>query len=255
MISGRLAQLVFGATAYTLVDEHLYLEAGAYRGLSARWLDNVGLYPANDAHVQGVAPYWRAAWQVTADDHYFSLGTFGLDVTMQPDPAATATNRYTDAALDATYQYTPKAPAAIIVNASLIHERQQLGASFSSGAAGSPTNHLDALEIDASFVWRQTFSAGVGLFDVSGSRDSVLYTPAPLSGSLAGSPETRGCTLQLEYVPFGKIDSPLRPWVNVRLGLQYTAYARFNGGAANYDGFGRSASGNGSLFLFAWLAF
>jgi hypothetical protein len=255
VISGTLAQLVIGATAYTLIDEHVYLEAGAYRGLSDRRLGNLGLYPANNAHVQGGAPYWRAAWQVTADDHYFSFGSFGLDVTMQPDPAAPATNRYTDAALDVTYQYTPKGPGAIVVNASLIHERQRLGASFSSGAADNPSNHLDALEIDASFIWRQTWSAGVGLFDLSGGRDLVLYAPAPLSGSFAGSPDTRGATLQLEYVPFGKIDSWLRPWVNVRIGLQYTAYARFNGGTANYDGFGRSASGNDSLFLFAWLAF
>lgn len=255
VISGTLAQLVIGATAYALVDEHVYLEAGAYRGLSDRWLGNVGLYPANNAHVQGGAPYWRAAWQVTADDHYFSFGTFGLAVTLQPDPAAPATNRYTDAALDATYQYTPKGPGALVVNASLIHERQQLGASFSSGAADNPTNHLDALEIDSSFIWRQTWSAGVGLFDLSGGRDLARYAAAPLSGSSAGSPDTRGATLQLEYVPFGKIDSSLRPWVNVRIGLQYTVYARFNGETANYDGFGRSASGNDSLFLFAWLAF
>src|SRR5246127_3048392 len=140
VISGTLAQLVLGATAYALIDEHVYLEGGGYRGLSGRWLDNVGLYPADNARVQGGAPYWRAAYQRTRDDHYFSFGTFGIDVTMQPDPASPATNRYTDTALDATYQYTPKGPAAVVVNASLIHERQQLGASFSSGAADSPTN-------------------------------------------------------------------------------------------------------------------
>lgn len=255
VISGTLAQLVIGATAYALIGEHVYLETGAYRGLSDRWLDNVGLHAADSAHVEGFAPYWRAAYQMTKDDHYFSVGTFGLDVTMQPDPASPATNRYTDAALDATYQYTPKGPAAIAVNASLIHERQQLGASFSAGAADNPANRLDALEIDASFIWRQTWSAGLGLFDVSGGHDLALYGPAPLSGSRAGSPDTRGTTLQLEYVPFGKSDSWMHPWVNIRVGLQYTVYARFNGGTADYDGFGRSASGNNSLFLFAWLAF
>jgi len=255
VISGTLAQRVLGATAYTMIHEHLYLEAGAYRGLSDRWLDNVGLFPADNVHVRGGAPYWRAAWQASAADHYFSVGTFGLDITVQPDPAAPATNRYSDAALDATYQYTPQGPGAVVVNASLIHERQQLGASLASGAADNPVNHLEALEIDASYIWRQTFSAGLGLFDVNGGRDPALYAPAPLSGSLSGSPDTRGATLQLEYVPFGKVDSWLHPWANLRLGLQYTAYARFNGGTANYDGFGRSASANNSWFLFYWLAF
>jgi hypothetical protein len=56
VISGTLAQLVIGATAYALIDEHVYLEAGAYRGLSGRWLDDVGLYPADNAHVEGGAP-------------------------------------------------------------------------------------------------------------------------------------------------------------------------------------------------------
>jgi len=46
-----------------------------------------------------------------------------------------------------------------------------------------------------------------------------------------------------------------RPWANARVGLQYTGYLRFNGGTANYDGFGRSAGQNDSLFLFLWMAF
>jgi hypothetical protein len=45
------------------------------------------------------------------------------------------------------------------------------------------------------------------------------------------------------------------PWVNVRVGLQYTGYLKFNGGTSDYDGFGRTAHQNNSLFLFSWLAF
>jgi len=37
--------------------------------------------------------------------------------------------------------------------------------------------------------------------------------------------------------------------------LQYTIYSLFNGGTTNYDGFGHDASGNKTLFLYAWLAF
>jgi hypothetical protein len=43
--------------------------------------------------------------------------------------------------------------------------------------------------------------------------------------------------------------------MNVRLGLQYTGYLKFNGGSSNYDGSGRSASQNNSLFLYYWFLF
>jgi hypothetical protein len=258
VISGGLGQLVLGATAYTMIHDHVYLEAGAYKGLSDRWLGNVGLYPANNAHVNGAAPYWRAAYQFSKGEHgehYFSVGTFGLDVKMQPDPTAPDTDHYTDVAFDATYQYTPEGPGAILANASLIHEKQQLNATFNGGGSDNATNHLNALELDVSYAYRQTWSAGVGLFDISGGTDLTRYGAAPLSGSNNGSPDTRGYTLQFECVPLGKMQSWGRPWVNLRVGLQYTGYLRFNGGTSNYDGFGRSASQNNSLFLFSWMAF
>jgi len=263
-VIGGLGGVVAGATAYTMIHDHVYLEAGAYKGLSDRWLGNVGLYPDNNVHINGAAPYWRAAYQFTTGargEHYFSVGTFGMDVKMQPDVAVPDTDHYTDVALDATYQYTPEGPGAILVNASLIHEKQQLNATFNAGGSANATNHLNALEIDASYAYRQTWSAGLGLFDTSGSRDLNpvtgvgLYTPGAFSGSNNGSPDTRGATMQFECVPLGKMQSWGRPWVNLRVGLQYTAYLRFNGGTSNYDGFGRSASQNNSLFLFSWMAF
>ena len=59
----------------------------------------------------------------------------------------------------------------------------------------------------------------------------------------------------MEFIPFGKINSILRPYLNVRTGLQYTMYTRFNGGTSNYDGNGRSASQNDTLYGYVWLAF
>jgi len=37
--------------------------------------------------------------------------------------------------------------------------------------------------------------------------------------------------------------------------VQYTAYGRFNGASKNYDGFGRNASDNNTLFIYTWLAY
>ena len=42
---------------------------------------------------------------------------------------------------------------------------------------------------------------------------------------------------------------------NLRVGAQYTAYSRFNGASRNYDGFGRDARDNDTLFLYLWAAY
>ena len=45
------------------------------------------------------------------------------------------------------------------------------------------------------------------------------------------------------------------PFANLKIGLRSTIYTRFNGGTTNYDGFGRNASGNNTLFLYSWMEF
>ncbi|MBV9696510.1 MAG: cytochrome C, partial [Gammaproteobacteria bacterium] len=201
------------------------------------------------------APYWRVAYQGGSDPYYFSVGAFGLSAKLQPDPTVPATDRFTDVAFDATFQYVNEGRSALTVNAAVIHESASLGASFAAGATGSDSNHLTSSHLDATYTWQQTWSVGAGVFDVSGGSDSTLYAPDPVDGSLAGSPDTQGYIVQLEWIPLGKSTSWARPWVNVRLGLQYTGYTKFNGSGSNYDGFGRAASDNNSLFLFYWMAF
>ena len=92
------------------------------------------------------------------------------------------------------------------------------------------------------------------MFQTTGSSDPSLYAPGDVDGSASGKPDSNGYLIQLEYVPFGKADSLHRPWLNVRVGLQYTGYSKFNGGSSNYDGSGRSASDNDTLFAFLWVA-
>jgi len=202
VIFGALAQVVAGATGYTMIHDRLYLEAGAYWGLSDRWLDNVGLYPSNNAQLKGAAPYWRAVYQVPKDTYYFSLGAFGLDVKQQPDPTVPDTNRFTDFGVDATYQYTPDGPGAVLATASFIHERQNLTAIFNAGGSDNPTGHLDAFRMDASYMYAQTYSVGFGLFDITSGTDLTYYggltgsiygrpTPAATSGSSSTCPSAR----------------------------------------------------------------
>jgi hypothetical protein len=255
LLEGGLAQTVLGATLYVMVHDHVYVEGGVYRNLSDRWLRNVGLGPDDNPHINGVAPYWRLAYQVSKDPYYFSIGTFGIQAELQPDTTVPDKDRYTDVGFDATFQQTNGTRSAVTVNASYIHEKQNLAATFNAGGADAVSNHLNTLRVDASFAYLQTWSVSGGVFDITGGADQTFYAPAPLSGSNNGLPDTRGYILQFEWVPLGKQASWGRPWVNVRFGLQYTGYLKFNGGKSDYDGSGRSASQNNSLFLFSWMAF
>ena len=254
LIEGGLAQTVLGVTAYAMIHDHVYLEAGVYRNLSDHWLSNMGLTADDNPHIDGVAPYWRLTYQTSHEAHYFSLGTFGLEAKLQPDTTVPDIDRYTDFGFDATYQYADSNPSAVTVNASYIHEDRDLRATANAGGASGASHHLDTARVDASYIYNQTWSAGAGLFDIRGDQDPLQYGPGAFYGSAAASPDTRGYLLQFEYVPFGKGDSWGRPWVNVRLGLQYTGFLRFNGASSNYDGAGRSAGQNNSLFLFLWMA-
>ena len=253
LIEGGLAQTVLGVTAYTMIHKHVYLEAGVYRDIGDRWLSNLGLTPDDNPHMKGVAPYWRLAYQLDNGAQYFSVGTFGLSGRFQPDPTVPDQDRFTDIGFDGVYQYTAQ-EYSVTLQASDIHENQNLTATFNAGGSDNPRDHLNTFRTDASFVYRQTWGFTGGIFDIRGTTDATLNGPGDVSGSANGSPDSRGYILQLDYVPFGKMTSWARPWVNFRLGLQYTGYTRFNGGVSNYDGSGRSARQNNSVFLFYWFA-
>jgi hypothetical protein len=84
----------------------------------------------------------------------------------------------------------------------------------------------------------------------------VLYTTgSDLTNSVNGKPNSNAFIIEADWVPFGKVDSWMAPWANLKLGIQYTIYTRFNGGSKNYDGFGRNASANNTLYIFAWMVF
>jgi hypothetical protein len=93
------------------------------------------------------------------------------------------------------------------------------------------------------------------MFRSRGTRDPDLFTPEEDGGSRTGKPDTAGYIVQADWTPFGKESSWGAPYANLRLGVQYTIYTKFNGAAHDYDGFGRDASDNDTLLAFAAVAF
>jgi hypothetical protein len=254
LIEGALAQEVYGLTAYTLIDEQYYLEGGFYRSLPDRALSMLGVGAGSVSPFHGVAPYWRAAYRFKQGRSYGSLGVFGLDLHQYPGDVSVGADHYTDIGFDASYGYT-QGRHGLLLQATQLHEVQQLPASLALGNVGQGSNQLNTTRINAQYTLAQTYAFSTALFRIYGGSDTTLYAPTAISGSADGSPNSRGYILQAEYIPFGKAKSWLRPYVNVRLGLQYTYYTEFNGGGANYDGSGRSAHDNNTLYAFAWFAF
>ena len=164
------------------------------------------------------------------------------------------TDRFLDAGLDAQYQFNGD-PHSASVQAAWIHEDQRLSASQALGFAANSSNTLDFFKFKASYVYQQTYGAAVSYFATSGSTDTGLFAPAPITGSANGKPNSNGWIFELDWLPFMKSPLEIAPWAQAKLSLQYVAYGKFNGASRNYDGFGRNASDNDTLFLHAWFAF
>ena len=72
-----------------------------------------------------------------------------------------------------------------------------------------------------------------------------MRSSMPLTGSANNSPDTNGYLLEVNYLP----------WLNTKLQAQYVGYQKFNGQSTNYDGSGRNASDNNTMYLLVWLNF
>ena len=255
-INGFFATQSLGTTVYAMIDDTAYLEAGGYRKFSNRLQADFGVVDPQLEHgIDGGAPYWRAALQRTMGAHYASIGVLGFAPDAQsPQERSVGSDNYTDLGFDATYQFADGGPHTFNAYASDVREKQRLFATTALGGSSSVANDLNQLNVSGQYVYRQTYSLQVAYFETAGNFNRALYAPSPWFGSANGSPDSRGYILQLECVPFGKVDSFARPLLNLRVGLQYTGYTRFNGGGADYDGFGHSAHENNTLFLFLWAA-
>lgn len=253
MLDGGLEHSVVGASVYALWDKSWYAEFAVYKSLSASTLDFLGIDPADTNRVFGLAPYWRFAWQKSFDGQYVSIGTFGLYSAVYPgrDRSSGETDNYLDWGFDATYQFLGTRKHVASVNAALINERRTMNATMAMGEADNLHQQLHTAKINASYYYDQTYGFTLGYFNTWGSRDQTYYG----EDSRTGKPNTSGIVAQIDWTPFGKADSFAAPWINLRLGLQYTAYMKFNGSSNNYDGSGRDASANNTIYGFVWLAF
>ncbi len=261
MLSSGFNQNALGYTAYAWWDNALYAEAGVYTTLSSWALGRIG-NGYGVGSTTSPAPYVRVAYEKQWGDHSAHIGTIFMHADVNPvtDTMATTSafgqDHYTDIAFDIGYQYVGGSDHIFTFDAIYTHENQNLTGSAAMEGEGLGSNYsLNQIRANASYWYKNTYGATVAWQNTWGPMNPVLYSPGPLYGSANGKPNSNAFILEADWVPFGKEDSWLKPFANLKLGIQYTIYTQFNGGSSNYDGFGHNASGNNTLLLFAWLVF
>ncbi len=274
---------VAGITAYAYLNKTWYGELGFYGTADGAFrLFREGMNDADITRLQGYNPYWRFAYTREWGAHNLMLGTTGmlarvydgLDIS---DPSnSDSYNQVRTTGIDMQYQYildphTFTAQLAYMQQVTNYSANAMLGASAYVQADGatpvapfSPSDTADTIRLKLAYTYMARYGGSFSVFDRSGSTstnqqtsgydgsagggittDPAFTTSQRVSGNLAGNPATSGVTLEAFYLPLQ----------NLRVGAQYTAYSKFNGASSNYDGFGRNASDNNTLFLYAWLAF
>lgn len=261
LISGGLGQAALGLTAYAWFDSKFYLEAGGYSTPSAGTLHWLGADPSDPGNIHGIAPYGRIAFQTDLAGGTFEAGAFALKAALYPgrDRSSGRTDRYTDLGLDASW-IRPLGSDTLTLNGRYMHEKQSLNATCALGMADGSIepgplsdcadNTLSEARADGSYYWHNAVGATISAFNLTGSSNPIIY-----ADNRTFRPNSSGFQFQVDGTPFGSGNSPLGPRLNIRAGVQYTVYTRFDGARADFDGTGRKAADNNTLRVFTWVAF
>jgi hypothetical protein len=266
IIDGALDQQVGGIGTYVFWNNFIYLGAAVYRTALDGITKPLGAGTATEQVVDGAAPYLRLALEQRRGNHFFTIGTYGMQVDIFPSGNMSGqADRFTDIAFDAQYQYMRtiepedipgvddkhKAKAGmymITAHATWIHEKQDWKASFPLGNTANSSDLLNTFRMNLNYYYRSQLGdigGSISYFSTTGDTDSLLYSSNPGDGSRTGSPDSNGFILEVDY----------RPWEMTKISLQYVIYDKFNGASSNYDGFGRNASDNNTLYVLLWQMF
>ena len=247
-ILGAMAGVTAGLSTYVFVDQSFYAEIGGYRSaLQGQSVASQG--DTTNNIISGVAPYWRLAYEYDWGNQSLEVGTSGIYAELRnpTTPGGNAinnslqhalTDNFTDYGIDGQYQYISD-DNQLTVTTAWVHEHEGLNASFAEGFSANTSNNLDNYNVVASYYWQRKFGASLGFYGVNGSTDPLYF------GTNSGNSNSDWGVAEIDYVP----------WLNVKLGLQYTLYTKFDGGTTNYDGLGRNASDNNMLFAYLWVSF
>ncbi|MDP9089371.1 MAG: cytochrome C [Pseudomonadota bacterium] len=243
--AGGIGQHAAGVGVYAWFDDSLYAEFSVYTAAVTG-----GAHPLDSTQsrvVHGISPYWRLAYERRWDRNSLEVGVYGIVAKQHPGngtPLQGRTDRYTDTAADMQYQFIGENHLFTVLS-TYINERQRLDASIVDLLAQNPGNSLKTFKFAAEYSYQRTIGGSLGYFNIKGTTDVLLYSQAPVVGSATNKPDSRGYIAEVNYLP----------WLNTKFQLQYVRYDKFNGSNENYDGAGRRAADNNTLYLLSWINF
>ena len=275
---------VAGMNAYAYWNKLVYAELGFYQSANKGFsVMSAGINDANTTKLQGVNnPYWRLALTREWGAHNLMVGTTGMVAHIYDDPTITSDpnsiSRVKNMGVDAQYQYLLD-PHTITAQLAFMRQKKEFSANTVAAlaapaffdSAGNPLTQLgntsdttNVFRAKVSYVYQAKYGGSLAFFNLTGTTNSANQTSGfnstgqitstdqgdgitstRVTGNLTGNPATRGVTLEAFWTPVQ----------NARVGLMYTAYNKFNGATTNYDGFGRDAKDNNTLFGYVWFAY
>ena len=267
---------IAGVSAYTFWNKTIYAELAAYRTANRAFsFMSAGIADADKTKLTGNNPYLRLALTREWGPHNLMVGTSAMIAHVYDAGTDTGNQdnlgRFRNNGLDAQYQYLLD-PHMVTVQAAYMRQVQTYSAATINAAAPpyflpdgitpvNPVNPSDTTNIfraKLSYIYQAKYGGSLAFFNKAGTTNTLNQTAGfdangqitsanstRVTGNLSGNPAIRGFTYEAFWMPKQ----------NVRIGAQYTAYNKFNGATNNYDGFGRNAKDNNTLFLYAWFAY
>ncbi len=278
-----------GINMYMYLNKLVYAELGTYQTAKGIFSPlSAGLDNAGTTKLQGANnPYWRLALTHEWGPHNIMVGTSGMIAHVYDDPTDTSdsnsVSRILNTGLDAQYQYILDPHT---VTAQVAYMRQKTDYSANTVAANhdgtnvspyfaadgitplAPFNDSDTTNVfraKLTYVYQAKYGGSLAFFNLTGTTNTALQSSGydsngqvtsndpmetgiastRVNGNLSGNPATRGLTYEAFWMPVQY----------ARVGVQYTAYDKYNGATDNYDGLGRNARDNNSLFFYVWGAY
>ena len=272
-----------GISAYLFWNKMIYAELGTYRTANQIFsIMSAGVNDESTTKLQGANnPYWRLALSHEWGPHNIMVGTSGMVAHVYDTPSDISNSnnlgRFKNVGVDAQYQYLLD-PHSITAQIAYMRQKQDYSATTLGGASSyfladgvtpvSPYNASDTtntLRAKVSYIYQAKYGGSLSFFNLTGTTNThnqssgydsngqitstdplgTGISSARVTGNLSGNPATRGWTYEAFWMPVQY----------ARVGLQYTTYSKYNGASDNYDGLGRNARDNNTLFLYVWGAY